>query len=69
MTRAGGCLFGLVRPRPEARQAVTAGRLTLPDGNRPVSQTVELALFQLCSAFCCLADPLRTGSLGGLRYP
>lgn len=31
-----------------ARQAVAAGRLTLPDGNRPVCESVERTLSQLC---------------------
>jgi methyltransferase-like protein len=33
------------------RHATAAGRLTLPDGNRPVSESVETALAQLCGAY------------------
>ncbi len=33
------------------QQAVAAGRLNLPDETRPLSQSVERALSQLCSAF------------------
>jgi len=35
----------------EAQQAIAEGGLTLSDGNQPISQSVERALSQLCSAF------------------